>query len=252
MISEKNPDLYGRLYSSPNNPDLKPYVKTDFSDITREIILKAAKENGLSARDIYPEDIGARPEQLDEVLKQCGLGRLLVAEFVEPTNWKHMYHLSTANPLDVAMLDTHDTPSIQEFFTKLSDDKKTQFAWLLSSDLRFNYNDNLKSLSQLVRMQWGALLASPAERVGAFFTSWTGQQGRYNEPGHSGQWQLRCVVDFERLYFENLARGLAYNPFDAIALAIYARGDEFYYQHEELVRQLRLAESEILNLAKQL
>ena len=59
----------------------------------------------------------------------------------------------------------------------------------------------------------------------------------------------RCVF---RAYFENLAKGIAYNPFDAIALAIYARGDEFYHQNEALVHQLRKAEEEILNLAKQL
>ncbi|MBQ7413033.1 MAG: 4-alpha-glucanotransferase [Alphaproteobacteria bacterium] len=252
VISDENPDNNGRLYSSPNNPDLAPFVKTDFTDIARKIVLDCAAKNGLTARDIYIEDIGSRPAQLDEVIDRCGFGRLLVAEFMEPDNWNHIYRLSLAKPNDVAVLDTHDTPSVQMFFESLPPDKRAQFSWLLANDLRFNYTDDLKSVPQLVRMQWGALLASPAERVQAFFTSWTGQIGRYNEPGNPVKWQLRCVTDFERLYFENLAKGMAYNPFDAIALAIYARGDDFYHRHEELVGRLRRAETDILNLAKEL
>jgi hypothetical protein len=96
-------------------------------------------------------------------------------------------------------------------------------------------------------MQWAELLACPAKRIQAFFTSWTGQIGRYNEPGNPDKWQLRCVNDFDKLYFENLGKGLAYNPLDAIALAIYARGDDFYNRHKDFVAQLRQKESELLN-----
>ena len=252
VISDDNPENNGRLFSSPDHPDLAPYTKTDFTDITRNIILKNLEKKGLSVHDLYVEDIGARPPQLDDVMQACGLGRLLVAEFLEPSDWDHMYRLSHANPQDVAVLDTHDTPSVQMFFDTLPEDKKAQFSWLLSTDLRFNYSDDLRQTPNLVRMMWGALMASPAERVQAFFTSWTGQNGRYNQPGNPVKWHLRCVADFETLYFKNLAKGMAYNPFDAIALAIYARGDEFYRQHAELVHKLRAAEDEILSLARDL
>jgi len=252
VISDDNPDNCGRLYSSPDNPALADYVKTDFADITEKIILSCVKKNNLSASDIYLEDIGARPPQLDDVIRRCGLGRLLIAQFIEPSDWNHIYHLANAQPLDVAVLDTHDTPSIQSFFENLSDDKRAQFSWLLSTDLRFNYTDDLRRTEQLIRMQWGALLASPARRVQAFFTSWTGQPGRYNQPGNPVKWQLRCVSDFDRVYFENLVKGRAYNPFDAICLAIYARGDEFYHQYEGLVHRLRFAEQELLALASEL
>ncbi|MDY6407265.1 MAG: 4-alpha-glucanotransferase [Pseudomonadota bacterium] len=252
VISDEDSNDCGRLYSSPTHSKLGTYLKSDFSDITRQIILKTAEKNGLTSRDIYVEDVGSRPEQLDDVMQKCGLGRLLIAEFLEPDDWNHMYHLALAHPNDVAVLDTHDTPSIQMFFDALSDDKKTKFSWMLASDLRFNYTEDLKTTPALTRMMWGALMASPARRVQAFFTSWTGQIGRYNQPGNPIKWHLRCVADFERLYFENLAKGLAYNPFDAIALGIYARGDEFYRAHADLVKDLRSAESEILNLAREL
>lgn len=252
VISDKDPNVYGRLYSSPDIPELAPYAKNDFSDITRKIILDCARKHNLTSWDIYAEDIGSRPQQMDEVMRECGLGRLLIAQFLEPDDWNHMYHLANASPLDVAVLDTHDTPSVQAFFRDLPEDKKVRFSWLLATDLRFNYTDDLKRTEQLVRMQWGALLASPAKRVQAFFTSWIGQEGRYNQPGNPIKWKLRCVTDFERLYFENLAKGLAYNPFDAICLAIYARGEDFYRQNEALVMRLREAENELLSLAREL
>jgi len=252
VIADSDPQNCGRLYASPDNPNLKAYQKSDFSDITRQIILNTASKYGLTARDIYVEDVGNRPPELDPVMQACGLGRLLIAQFLEPDDWNHIYHLSLAKPDDVAVLDTHDTPSIQMFFESLPEDKRAKFSWMLASDLRFNYTDELREPRWLTRMMWGALMASPAERVQAFFTSWTGQIGRYNQPGNPIKWHLRCVTDFERLYFENLAKGLAYNPFDAIALGIYARGDEFYRTHEDLVKRLRAAEAEILSLAKEL
>lgn len=44
----------------------------------------------------------------------------------------------------------------------------------------------------------------------------------------------------------------AYNPFDAIALAIYARGDDFFNARRDLVDRLRRRESELLALAREL
>lgn len=255
VLSETNPSDCGRLYSSPNHPVLGKYAKKkidDFARITQKIILPCLKKHHLTARDIYAEDIGARPEQLDLVMKKCGLGCMLIAQFVDPTDWQHLYHLSKAKPRDIAVLDTHDAPSIQSFFQAMPPDKRAQFAWMLANDLRFNYTEDLCQVPQLVRMMWGALLASPAERVQAFFTSWTGQAGRYNIPEKTNQWRLRCVTDFEQLYFENLAKGMAYNPLDAIALAIYARGDQFYQKHKSFVRQLREAEEKILKIAREL
>ena len=252
VICEKNPNVFGRLYSSPDVSELAAFVKKDFTDITKKILLAAAKKNGLKTSDIYVEDLGARPPQLDKVMQKCGLGRLLIVQFWDTNDENHMYHLSKANPKDVACLDTHDLPSIQMFFENLSEDKRRSFAGCLARDLRFNYNDCLCDVVQLVRMQWGALLASPAKRVQAFFTSWTGQRGQYNDPKHPDKWTFRCDVDFDRIYFENLAKGMAYNPFDAICLAIFAKGDEFYHKNELLTHQLRAAEAEILSLAKEL
>ncbi|MBQ9235045.1 MAG: hypothetical protein IJ184_01080 [Alphaproteobacteria bacterium] len=46
-----------------------------------------------------------------------------------------------------------------------------------------------------------------------------------------------------------MLKGRAYNPYDAIALAIYARGDDFYHKHEKLLHALRAAEAELKQAA---
>ncbi len=250
-VISQNPEIKdGRLYSSYYHPKLGQYAwedEKDFGKIIETIVLPVLQKAGLSTNDLYPEDIGSRPEQMDEVMARFGLGRLLVAQFKQVNNPTHIYQLMNASQNDIATLDTHDTPSIQMFFGALDDANRYTHAVNLARSLRFNYNDSLKSTEQLVRMQWAELLACPAKRVQAFFTSWTGQIGRYNEPGNPDKWHLRCINDFDKLYFENLGKGLAYNPLDAIALAIYARGDDFYNQHKDFVAQLRQKESELLN-----
>jgi len=182
------------------------------------------------------------------VMEKYRLGRLLISQFVEPNQPDHIYQLMNSRPYDVAAIDTHDTPSVQDFFARLDDGARFAHAQALCRALRFNYRDDLKSTPALVRMKWGELLACPAERIQAFFTSFMGQEGRYNEPGNpNNKWVLRCAPDFERRYFKQLRRGLAYNPFDAIALAIYARSDAFFAQHRDFVDALRSAEQRLFN-----
>lgn len=249
VISQEKDDG-GRLYSSYNHPVLGRFAKrklSEFADIAEKIILKAIRKRGLTVSDVYVEDLGARPEQLDSVLERTGLGHFLVSQFVVPDDNGHMYRLKNAKPHDIAAVDTHDMPSIQDFFAVLTDEQRAGHARQLAEDLRFDYQDDLVSDAQLTRMKWGELLASPARRVQGFFTSVIGQAGRYNIPGLPNTWSLRCDTHFDRLYFKNLAAGRAYNPFDAICLAIYARGDDFYACNEALVHKLRALESALLS-----
>ena len=245
----------GRLYSSPRHPLLKKYRKkkvSDFANITEKILLPAAQKYGMSASELYLEDIGIRPAPMDKVLDMFGLNRMVVTQFVDIRDENHLYHLMRTRPQDVAALDTHDTPSIQEFFSKMGDAERYAHAVSMAKHLRFNYTDSLKSDEQLIRMKWAELMLCPAKRVQAFFTSWTGQAGRYNIPNTLTAWHLRCVPNFEELYFKNLILGRAYNPLDATALAIFAKGDEFYQAHRDLVDKLRRSEEVLLNLIKAL
>ncbi len=245
----------GRLYSSPGHLLFGRFTKQsvkEFANITSDILLRAAREKNISPGQIYLEDIGTRPDILDSVIDFCGLGRLLVAQFVNIDDDNHCFRLKNGRPQDVAALDTHDTMSVHDFYGRMNEEDRRRYALKLADDLRFEYNPSLNSPQQLIRMQWGALLASPCRRVQAFFTSFTGQEGRYNQPGNPEKWKLRCRSDFDRLYFSNLLKGTAYNPFDAIALAIYARGDDFFNARRDLVDHLRRRESELLALAREL
>ena len=245
----------GRLYSSPRHPILKKYRKkkvSDFAAITEKILLPAAQKYGMTASELYLEDIGIRPILMDKILDMFGLNRMVVTQFVDIRDENHLYHLMRTRPQDVAALDTHDTPSIQEFFSKMGDAERYAHAVSMAKHLRFNYTDSLKSDEQLTRMKWAELMLCPAKRVQAFFTSWTGQTGRYNIPNTLTAWHLRCVPNFEELYFKNLISGRAYNPLDATALALFAKGDDFYNAHHDLVDKLRQAEKTLFNLIQNL
>lgn len=248
VFANKKGDESGRLYSSYNNPKLKKYAKhsiDEFGNIVENIILKAAYNNGRTVNDVYAEDLGARPEQLDAVMQKYGIGKMILPQFADMDNPEHIYHLSNANTNDVAVSDTHDTLSIYDFYFQADHDTKVKHAHMMANNLRFNYNDGLTEPLNLLRMQWGELMWCKAKRVQAFFTSITGQEGRYNQPGNPKKWRLRCIPDFENLYFTNLLNGRAYNPLDAVALAIYARGDKFYEKNKKLVAELRKTETEL-------
>jgi hypothetical protein len=117
--------------------------------------------------------------------------------------------------------------TMRDFYLQSNYDTRKKHTISMANNLRFNYNDSLAESLNCLRMHWGEMMWCTATRVQMFFTSITGQNGRYNQPGNPKKWRLRCVPNFEDLYFNNLLSGRAYNPFDAIALAIYARGDIF-------------------------
>ncbi|MBQ4472055.1 MAG: 4-alpha-glucanotransferase [Alphaproteobacteria bacterium] len=245
----------GRLYSSPKHPLLKKFYlkdKADFRRMTAEFLLPFFNEFHLSSMDIYPEDLGIRPQYMDSVLRSFHLGRMVPVQFNDPAVHDHLYHAALAMPEDIAVTDTHDNPSLLDFFTALPHEKRELFARQLAEDLRFNYTDDLTQPTWLYRMQLGSVLASPAKRVMIFFTSLMGQKGRYNTPGVVDSWHLRCHNHFDQQYFLALREGRAYNPFEAICFAIYARGDAFYHVHEDLVHRLRQAESTFFNTLQNL
>ena len=245
----------GRLHSSAHISPLQKYAfqkDEDFLRLTQEYLTPLFDEFHLSNMDIYPEDLGVRPPQMDFVLQALNWGKMIPAQFNEPDNDAHMYHAAHAADKDIVVLSTHDNPSLFHFFQELQEPKKSLFAEQLARDLRFQFNQDLCDPQWLYRMQWAAALASPARRVTAFFTSMTGQEGRYNIPGTLDSWHLRCQRDFELGYFKALKKRQAYNPFEAIRWAIYARGDAFFHAHEKLVHQLMEAEQHLFKALKDL
>ena len=248
VFANKKGDMSGRLYSSYDNPKLKKYGKysvEEFGNIVENIILKAALKNGHTVNNIYAEDLGARPKQLDDVMEKYSIGQMILPQFADIDNPEHIYHLSNAKTNDIAVSDTHDTVTMRDFYLQSNYDTRKKHAISMANNLRFNYNDSLAEPLNCLRMHWGEMMWCKATRVQMFFTSITGQDGRYNQPGNPKKWRLRCVPNFEDLYFNNLLSGRAYNPFDAIALAIYARGDVFYSKNKKLVDEIREAETSL-------
>ena len=245
----------GRLYSSPEIPPLKEYTYTrdeDFLYLAQKFLVPLFDEFHLSEMDIYPEDLGIRPLQMDYVLQTFNWGRMLPVQFNEPDNDYHLYHIRHATHKDIVVLSTHDNPRLMDFFHEIPQTKRVLFARQLAQDLRFQYNDNLCHPTWLYRMQWASALASPAHRISAFFTTITGQEGRYNIPGTLDSWHLRSETEFELGYFKALKKRQAYNPFEAIRWAIYARGDHFYQAHEELVHKLMVTEDQLFKTLQDL
>lgn len=245
----------GRLHSSPHIPPLKPYFfenEADFLKLSQEFLKPLFDEFHLSDMDIYPEDLGIRPPQTDFVLNHFQWGKMLPVQFNEPDNPYHLYHIFNATLRDIVVLSTHDNPSLLSFFQEVPEHKRLLFARQLAQDLRFQYTPDLNTPEWLYRMQWAAALASPARRVSAFFTSITGQEGRYNIPGTLDSWHLRCHTDFEKNYFRALKERRAYNPFEAIRWAIFARGDDFYRAHEAFVHKLTDAENRLFSALQDL
>ena len=60
------------------------------------------------------------------------------------------------------------------------------------------------------------------------------------------------VPDFEKNYFRALKERRAYNPFEAIRWAIFARGDDFYRAHEAFVHKLTDAENRLFSALQDL
>ncbi len=245
----------GRLHSSAHISPLQKYTfqkDEDFLRLTQEYLTPLFDEFHLSNMDIYPEDLGVRPPQMDFVLQTLNWGKMIPVQFNEPDNDAHMYHGTNASNKDIIVLSTHDNPALFNFFQEIPDSKKSLFAEQLARDLRFQFNEDLCTPERLYRMQWAAALASPAHRVTAFFTSMTGQEGRYNIPGTLDSWHLRCQSDFELGYFQALQKRQAYNPFEAIRWAIYARGDAFFQAHTSLVHKLMETENHLFQALQNL
>jgi len=245
----------GRLYSSPDIPVLKKYAlnnESDFLKMAQEFLIPFIKKFHLSSMDIYPEDLGIRPPQMDFVLDTLHFGKMLPVQFNDPNQNNHIYHIAHSRHQDILVLDTHDSPSLMEFFETIPPAQRQQFAQQLAADLRFHFTDDLSDPKWLYRMQWAAALAAPAKRITVFFTTLMGQSGRYNIPGLLDSWHLRCRTNFEQEYFLAFKKGQAYNPFEAIRWAIYARGDAFYQTHAPLVQKLSDAEQALLNILKAL
>ena len=256
----------GRLYSSPEHPELKKYaiatledldetleadkekrVKTLSKDqihrygrLIEKIVIAAAEEEGLDKDAIVCEDLGTLTNPVAAVMKEYGLQGMRLTQFVVPEKPEHPYRCRNIDARCWAMVGTHDNEPIAMWADKMIN---THEGYLhvknLVEDLFAecdNKDDIITHLTGdaefLKQTKLVEIFASKAENIQIFFTDFFNIKDVYNRPGTSGDenWSLRLPDNFKELTPINLAK--------ILKLAIIARGKDFAEKNKEVIDEL--------------
>lgn len=260
-------DGAGRLYSSPEHPELSKYAiatKDDldwtleadkekrvkslsdeqiklYGRLIEKIVIAAAKECGLDKNAIVCEDLGTLTNPVDAVMKKYGLQGMRLTQFVVPEKADHPYRCKNIDENVWNMVGTHDNNPISKWAESLINTHEGYLhAKNLVEDLfpeADNKDDIIVRLTNdkeyLKFVKLTEIFASKAKNVQIFFTDFFQIDETYNTPGTSGDqnWSLRLPNDYKK----------SLEPIDLQALlkaAILARGSEFANKHKSLLAKL--------------
>lgn len=256
----------GRLYSSPEHPELCKYaiarmedldttleadkekrVKTlsqeqihKYGRLIEKIVIAAAEEEGLDKDAIVCEDLGTLTNPVAAVMKEYQLQGMRLTQFVVAEKPEHPYRCCNIDGRCWAMVGTHDNEPIQMWANSMV---KTHEGYLhvknLVEDL-FSECENkdeiitnmTKDANFLTETKLVEIFASKAENVQIFFTDFFKIYDVYNRPGTSGDenWSLRLPDNFKELTPINLA--------NILKRAIIARGKEFADKNQNIIDEL--------------
>lgn len=264
----------GRLYSSPENPELAKFaipteedlnlevgpqnelrVKTIsdkqvklYGRLVEKIVIAAAKEEGLDKDAIVCEDLGTLTNPVAAVMHKYNLQGMKLTQFVVPDMQDHPYRGRNIVKRSWAMAGTHDNQPVSMWAEKLIN---THIGYLHAKNLVddvYPYADNKDDLivkltndaDFLAQTKLVELFASEAENIQVFFTDYFGIKDVYNRPGTSGDenWSLRLPNNFEEVFCDNIKSKKALNLALALELAIKSRGCEFTEKHSSLIKKL--------------
>ena len=266
----------GRLYSSPEHPELSKYAIATMDDLNLElgsdkekrvkklskeqikkygamiekIVIAAAKEEGLNKDAIVCEDLGTLTFPVESVMKEYGLLGMRLTQFVKYDKPEHPYRCCNIVPKCWAMVGTHDNEPISMWADEmvnthtgylhvlnLIDDMYPELQGKERDDLIVKLTTDAKAL---MNVKLAEIFASQAENIQVFFTDFFGLKQTYNTPGTSGDknWSLRVPDNFEEVYCRNSKDGLALNLPLILKMAIEARGSKFAKKHESLLKDL--------------
>ena len=256
----------GRLYSSPEHPELSRYaiarnedldwtlesdkekrVKTLseeqiklYGRLIEKIVIAAAKECGMDKNAIVCEDLGTLTNPVDAVMKKYELQGMRLTQFVVPEKPEHPYRCKNITEHVWNMVGTHDNLPISMWAESMINTHEGYLhAKNLVEDLfaeADNKDDIIVRLTQdkdyLKFVKLTEIFASKARNVQIFFTDFFQINDVYNRPGTSGDqnWSLRLPNNYQEL-----------TPIDLQALlkaAIIARGEEFASKHASLIEKL--------------
>lgn len=265
----------GRLYSSPEHLELSKYaiptmddldkdVRADkelrvkslndeqiklYGRIIEDIVIAAAKEEGLDKDSIVCEDLGTVTTPVAAVMSKYDLLGMKLTQFVDPESPEHPYRGKNIPKRCWVMVGTHDNQPISMWAEKFIN---THEGYLHSKNLVedvFSYVENKDDI--IVKLTTDAkflaqaklieLFACEAENVQIFFTDFFGIKDYYNCPGTSGDknWSLRLPNDFQEVYCENLKYNASLNLPLVLEYAIMARGWEFAQKHQKIIDDLK-------------
>lgn len=256
----------GRLYSSPEHPELSKYaiakiedldntlssdnekrVKTLSKDqiklygrLIEKIVIAAAKEEGLTKDSIVCEDLGTLTNPVAAVMKEYELLGMRLTQFTVPTEEDDPYRCKNITEKCWTMVGTHDNQPVTIWAKNMI---HTHEGYLhvknLVEDL---FKEEQDKDALIVKMTNDAeflketklveLFACKAENIQMFFTDFFNMDKTYNTPGTSGDknWSLRLPNNFEDMQPINLPL--------ILKKAIIARGSEFANAHKELIEEL--------------
>ena len=229
----------GRIYSE----GIYKKSKDEYSNIMEKIVLRAAKDNGLTKDNVICEDLGDKNIPTQSVMKRLDLSGLTV------TQWDHRGIIAPRN--NTIMIGSHDNQSFLEFIDKemfgKKDDrfyKKTAFLAEDTVPLHSSkkalaeYTEEIRNnKKKFLDASYTELFTSPAKRVQIFFADFFGIPKTYNHPGTiNGNWSLRIGENFEDDYYKAVSDGKAPNLAQTIAAALRHRGLDKH--HAKLMHSL--------------
>ena len=259
-------DGAGRLYSSPEHPELSRYAIARNEDLDwtlegdkekrvkslsdeqiklygrliEKIVIGAAKECGLDKNAIVCEDLGTLTNPVAAVMEKYELQGMRLTQFVVPEKPAHPYRCKNITENVWNMVGTHDNNPIEMWAESMINTHEGYLhAKNLVEDLfaeADNKDDIIVRLTQdkdyLTFVKLVEIFASKAKNVQMFFTDFFKIKETYNTPGTSGDqnWSLRLPNEFEE-----------HETIDLCAIlkaAIIARGKDFATKHAVLIEKL--------------
>ena len=256
----------GRLYSSPEHPELSKYAIAKLEDLDtsltpdkekrvkslteeqirlygrliEKIVIAAAKEEGLTKDSIVCEDLGTLTNPVAAVMKEYELLGMKLTQFTVPTEDDDPYRCKNITKKCWAMIGTHDNQPVSlwakslvhthEGYLHVKNLVEDLFKEAPNKDeiiVKMTNDENFLKETKLVE-----LFACQAENIQIFFTDFFGMNQTYNTPGTSGDknWSLRLPNNFAQMETINLPL--------LLKKAIIARGGEFAKTNKNIIEEL--------------
>lgn len=256
----------GRLYSSPEHPELSKYAIAKLEDLDttltsdkekrvkslteeqirlygrliEKIVIAVAKEEGLTKDSIVCEDLGTLTNPVAAVMKEYELLGMKLTQFTVPTEDDDPYRCKNITKKCWAMIGTHDNQPVSlwakslvhthEGYLHVKNLVEDLFKEAPNKDeiiVNMTNDENFLKETKLVE-----LFACQAENIQIFFTDFFGMNQTYNTPGTSGDknWSLRLPNNFAQMETINLPL--------LLKKAIIARGSEFAKTNKNIIEEL--------------